>query len=125
MHRLALILVVLAACDTRVTHTPSAPTPIDAAIDADYTVPNCIDPAPAGSCSCSYVGSGWRWTCNTCPFFEGSDPVPCTTPGAGCEIETWEHDCPCTCLASGWWQCANETVGTHCPQPPPADAGVD
>jgi hypothetical protein len=50
--------------------------------------------------------------------------VPCTNIGSGCQIETWEHGCQCTCTAPGWWSCTGETLGSTCPRPPPHDAGM-
>lgn len=62
--------------------------------------------------------------CTTCPFFEGSGAVACTNIGSGCQIETWEHGCACSCVSPGWWSCSPETIGSTCPSPPPPDAGV-
>ncbi|MGE5183428.1 MAG: hypothetical protein ACM31C_15260 [Acidobacteriota bacterium] len=113
MRSLVLVLLAVAACDW--TDHPPRPTkpPPDA---------NCPLPAPPGNCTCTdTIG----WACTTCPFGEGSGPVPCTAIGSGCQIETWEHGCDCGCVAPGWWACTGETVGSICPQPPPHDAGVD
>ena len=81
----------------------------------------CSDPRPSGNCQCARG----TWWCSDCPFGEGSDPVACSTEGAGCQIETWEHGCECTC-EQGWWSCNADTIGSQCPSgPPPPDAGID
>jgi len=80
----------------------------------------------AGSGSGSQICGDCGININTCPFFEGEGSVPCSTPGAGCEIETWEHGCSCSCGSDGWWSCFEETIGSRCPKPPTIfDAGID
>ncbi len=111
-----LPLLVLAACDW--TYHP---LPQPKMIDAGSGSAKCPEPAPPGNCVCTdTIG----WACTTCPFGEGSDPVPCTQIGSSCQIETWEHGCDCSCVSPGWWACIGETVGSTCPRPPPPDAGV-
>jgi hypothetical protein len=81
----------------------------------------------SGSGSGSQVCGDCNVDIDTCPFFEGEEPVACSTPGVGCEIENWEHGCSCGCGSDGWWSCFEETVGSRCPKPPPTiiDAGID
>jgi hypothetical protein len=81
-----------------------------------------------GSDSGSGSGSGPTGVqpVNTCGFYEGNDAIACTTPGATCEIETWEHGCSCSCGSDGWWNCFGETIGSTCPHSPiDIDAGID
>ncbi|HEY5926060.1 MAG TPA: hypothetical protein VIV11_30450 [Kofleriaceae bacterium] len=81
---------------------------------------SCLIPQANGlvnSCQCITTGDPW-WACSNCPFSETSDPVTCATAGIGCNITTWEHDCFCTCTASGYWDCMKGTVGSVCPTAP-------
>jgi hypothetical protein len=82
----------------------------------------CSGDPPPGSCSCVEG----QWWCSDCPFFEGEGPVACSSPGATCDLETWEHGCSCSCGSDGWWGCFEETIGSRCPKPPSIiDAGID
>ena len=90
-------------------------------VEDDQVVDTCSGDAPPGSCQCS----NGTWFCSTCPFGEGAGPVACSQPGASCQIETWEHGCDCGCGSDGWWSCFAETIGSHCPEPPGRDGGID
>src|SRR5580692_8715511 len=117
--RLVVMLVLLAGCDLYFggTHRDGGG---GGGGGGDDDGPWCAGPAPSDNCVCTKTVG---WACNTCPFDEGDGPVSCT-PGASCELETWEHGCSCTCNANGWWACEDETIGTHCPEPPDGDGGV-
>jgi hypothetical protein len=59
----------------------------------------------------------------TCPYSAPEPTVPCYTPGQVCAYIDAEYDCTCRCDASGYWSCAPEVIGAHCPTLPPPDAG--
>ena len=108
---LLLTLSALAGCELYFSSSQKGPP------DAPSS---CSGAPPGANCTCTdTIG----WACNDCPFDEGAGPVACTAP-ASCSLETWEHGCSCSCTADGWWSCFDETIGTHCPQPPTGDAGV-
>ena len=120
MRALLAVSLSLAGCSL---YFQGSPHGRDGGIDSgDDDAPpdaSCAEPAPAGNCVCtSTIG----WACSTCPFGETTDPQACSTPGASCQIETWEHGCDCSCN-DGWWWCSGETVGSTCPSGPPPDAG--
>jgi len=106
--RFAVLCLLLAACGIRV-------------IEDDQVVKTCSGDPPPGTCQCS----NGTWFCSTCPFFEGTEPVACSQPGASCQIETWEHGCDCSCGSDGYWSCYAETIGSQCPHAPYHDAGID
>lgn len=61
------------------------------------------------------------------PCLDGSCGVFDTCPdlsaacgqGQACRYGDWEHECTCSCTASGLWACQPETIGSTC------YAGVD
>lgn len=59
----------------------------------------------------------------TCPYSAPEPTIPCYTPGQVCAYIDAEYDCTCRCGASGYWSCAPEVIGAHCPTLPPPDAG--
>jgi len=134
MRSVLCALLLLVGCDAA-SNTNDGTT---GGIDPAQCPSGAMDPCPPGvtscdipedsgltkRCSCVETGSQYWWACSDCPFGEGSEPVACTTPGLGCNITTWEHDCECGCTATGWWSCQGGTIGSHCPMAP-VDAGVD
>jgi hypothetical protein len=130
MRCLLLVLGFLAAC----VHTDDTGDDGNGSGEGSSALMACAtnSPCPPGeeSCTvqdssgltnrCSCVGAGgdrW-WACSNCPFGEGTEPVACATPGLGCNITTWEHDCSCSCTNSGYWNCTPGTIGSTCPQAP-------
>jgi hypothetical protein len=123
MHRLA-VLILVASCAPRDGSARSCPAngnlPVDCreVVDPGVSCPfPAMGTALAGSCYCDTNGF---WECNNCPFFW--TPFAGCTPGTTCEINSWEHGCECGCNANGEWDCAPDTIGSHCPT---SDAGVD
>jgi len=65
-------------------------------------------------------------TTDTCfpnePFrITSREPVACTTVGASCTHEDWEHGCHCTCTRfpeGSYWVCSPDTQGSICASAP-------
>src|SRR4051812_19114247 len=112
--RPVLLLCLLASCDLYFGPDPHV------IVDPDGGNLCNGEPEPVGQGTCDCTDT-IGWACNSCPFFETHDPVPCDKPGTGCDLENWEHGCVCVCNADGWWACEPETIGSTCPQPPPTD----
>jgi hypothetical protein len=119
--------VLFGACDQGTPapiHDGSIDTPNAACAMNSPCAPgelSCSIPEMSGltkTCSCVTTGNQPWWACSDCPFGEGNDPVACATPGLGCNITNWEHDCFCSCTASGYWDCTPGTIGSHCPKAP-------
>lgn len=124
---IVVLTIVLGGCEE------PYPAPADGSIDGPGAAAcatnspcppgelSCTIPEASGlvnSCSCVMTGLQYWWACSNCPFGEGDGPVACSTPGLGCNITTWEHDCFCGCTATGYWDCMPGTIGSHCPKAP-------
>ena len=127
--RSLFVLALVAACNSSSEPGPGIDAVVHYTPDAtcapgspcEYGEVSCDIPEPSGLVNhweCVMSADFYVWRCSDCPFAETSDPVSCATPGIGCTIENWEHDCACECTTDGWWNCTPGTIGSHCPTHP-------